>query len=135
MSVGGVQHRWPAFYPPDCPPVDAVAVVLEVFRFVERDPPVAGDFVPWLISGRPVPPQRACEAAGLSVFTELADAARYRRRFRGFRRKRIARGIIQPEHGRTKPTPRPECPSHVTWWVADGVAPEGIFVVIPEKVP
>jgi hypothetical protein len=135
MSAGGAQHRWPAFFPVDCPPADAVAVVREVLRFVEHDPPLADDFQPVLLSGRWFPPQRRCEAAGLSVFTELADAAAYRRRFKGFRRRRVARGTIQPDHGLTEETPSQICPSHVTWWVAEGVAAETLFVIVPEKGP
>jgi hypothetical protein len=65
----------------------------------------------------------------------VADAQRQRRRFKGFRRRQVAKGIIQPEHGVTKPTSRDQFPSHVTWWCAEGVAAETFFAVVPEHSP
>jgi hypothetical protein len=70
-----------------------------VYRFVEHDPPTAADFVPVLLQRPNNWPGRECEAAGLSVLTDLADAARQRRRFKGFRRRKVAGGTIEPEHG------------------------------------
>jgi hypothetical protein len=121
---------WPAFFPPDCPPPDAEAVTRQVLRFVEHDPPQAEDFISLLQSGRSVPHDKRCEAAGLSAFTDEADIASQRRRFKGFRRRSVARGELLAEHGATKPTPRPNFQSHVTWWVGDGVQAETLFVVI-----
>lgn len=73
----------------DCPPADAEAVRREVYRFVDRDPPAASDFVPVLLKRPDIEPGKRCQAAGLSVFTDLADAARQRRRFKGFRRRNV----------------------------------------------
>jgi len=135
MPVDRIQHTWPAFFPPDCPPADAEAVKREVYRFVINDPPAAADFVPLIQLRDDIWPSKLCEAAGLSVFTDLVDAARQRRRFKGFRRRKVARGIIQPEHGVSKSTPRDSFLSHVTWWLADGVAAETLFAVVSEIVP
>src|SRR5260370_39057749 len=75
---------WPAFFPPDCPPPDAEAVTRQVLRFVDHDPPQAEDFLSLLQSGRSVPQNKRCEAAGLSVFTDEAGIVSQRRRFKGF---------------------------------------------------
>ncbi len=133
MPVDGVEYRWPAFFPANCPPPDAVAIVRVVHRFVDHDPPTAADFEPVLLSGRGFTPERTCDAAGLSVFSDPVHAGNYRRRYKGFRRRRLARGTIQKHHGLTKDTPSEICPSHVTWWVPEGIAAEAMFTVILES--
>jgi hypothetical protein len=69
----------------------------------------------------------------LSVFTDPAHAANYRRRYKGFRQRRLARGTIEKHHGLTKLTPSAICPSHITWWVPEGIKPEEMFVVVEEN--
>ncbi len=135
MPADGIKHKWPAFFPPNCPPKDAEAVRRDVYRFVEADPPAGSDFVPVLLLRPEACIGKECECAGLSVFTDIADAARQRRRFKGFRRRKVARGIIEPAHGVSKPTPREHCVSHVTWWVAEGVQAHKLFAVVPENEP
>lgn len=82
---------FPSFFPKDCPPNDAQSSADEFFRLVRAHPPEDNDFrshVELGINGR----FDRCIGSGLSVFTELNDIYKLKRRVKGFEKRRVARG-------------------------------------------
>jgi hypothetical protein len=86
-----------------------------VFRIVKADPLSGDDFRSYhemrIARGDPI------LRCGLSVFRLRSDAEHVSRMFPNLG-KVIARGTLQPEHGKTKQTGRP---THTTWWPYVGV--------------
>jgi hypothetical protein len=127
MSNGG--FSFPAGWPPNCPPDDAVDADIEVYRTVSADPPAATDFLSYHEEGKLVKNrQKICQAHGVSVYGSVEDAIHHRKVF-GWASQRIAKGKLTPDQGRTKPTPG-SLPSHITWWPYDGVNRCQPFVVV-----
>lgn len=110
-SVAGFPPGWPS----ECPPADAKVPDGIFYRLVHRSPPASDDFVSYAEAGKQVPQDLACEARGLSLFTELADARHYLRKFPSLGRG-IAFATLTDQHGKVKATPRKPAPSHSTWW-------------------
>ena len=131
MNVG---MTWPDFFPADCPPSDAEDASGRLYRLIAGEDPEAGDFVPLVVSqpGRTFA-ERQCQACGLSVYREVDDAHRLRRRVPGHRDKRIAVGEFDEEPvGRLRHTPTRHEDSHHTWWVPESVEPSGYFTRVDE---
>ncbi len=118
MSNGGLS--FPAGWPPNCPPNDATDADVVVYRAVEANPPTASDFLSYQEKGKQISPRKVCQAHGLSVHGSKEDAIHYRELF-SWAPRLIAKGKLMPVHGKTKPTPSGNFPSHVTWWPYDGV--------------
>lgn len=121
-SVACFPHDWP----PECPPADAEAPNGVFYRLVHGRPPASEDFVSYAESEKQVPPERACEARGLSLFTELADALHYLQKFPSLGRG-VASAALTDEHGKVKPTPRRPAPSHATWWPFASIPRQSLF--------
>lgn len=107
---------WPEYFPEQCPPAEARVDDLRVFRLVVNRPPTNQDFLPTLIEH----PHRVfnasvlCLACGVSVFKNIEDAKKTRKKFKPLRNKQIAAGVITKEDGCVLET----CAdSHVTWWL------------------
>jgi len=121
---------FPAGWPSDCPPCDALDAKGEVFRLVKNDPPAAEDLRTHNESGkRPKAPP--CLRCGLSVFREMKDAA-HQRLLMPRLGSHIARSVLLPIHGKTKLTHGMQ-PTHTTWWAYDGVVRESLFFVMKEE--
>jgi hypothetical protein len=122
---------WPDHFPDACPPADADAVGT-FYRFVLQDPPIADDFVSlWLKrDGNGIATEVKCKSCGLSLFTDLNDVEKARRKVPAFRPAKVAMGVLSTVEGKIKPTPSMIVKSHHTWWVPKGLAPEPLFKVI-----
>ena len=121
-------------YPPGCPPAVAEPADGVVYRATNHDPPDDEDFLSWEEMGRSPrhsTPKALCQSRGLSVFRSLADARHYLSVFPGVNRF-ISVGVLTPDHGRIKPTPSRDRPTHTTWWCGAGVDRKIGFSVLPE---
>ena len=68
---------------------------------------------------------------GLSVYTDIADIGRLRKRVPAMRRRSLAKGILNPTLGKILHTPSRYEKSHHTWWVPVGAQPRNVFNVVP----
>lgn len=124
---------WPEYYPENCPPAGAEPDQLTVYRLVDNDPPTESDFIPQMVSQ----PHRTfpdpCQASGLSFYTEYEDAKKLFERYpKGFRDKKIARGLTPADCGVLKNTPSKTAPTHITYWMMSGHMIHHKFEVVPE---
>jgi hypothetical protein len=130
-------YRWPEGIPPGCPPPDAQPAAIDAYRLVSKDPPSDTDFV------RPIdkphePAETAeeeCSLYALSVFTDPADVNLAQQFIPGFKKKLVALGHIEPEHGVLRQLPlslkdRPILHSHRDWWVTHGFDAKTTFAVV-----
>lgn len=127
---------WPARFPDDCPPDDAMPAAGIAYRLT-HNPIEPRDF----LSKREIHPEkrfsnptRECLANGLSIFRDIEDAKRLRRRVSYFRNEvsAIAVGHLSHELGVIKRTGPDHRSSHCTWWVPIGVDRAQPFAVIEE---
>ncbi len=125
---------WPAFFPDECPPGDAVPAAGRFLRLVRNNPPEPTDFVALRIEN---PDDRRvadeCQACGLSIVVAMDEIHRLQRRVPSQRTKFIASGVLNHDLGRIKPTPSRMSKSHHTWWLPNGVDPSPHFAVVDEK--
>lgn len=124
---------WPTFFPDQCPPEEARADELLVYRLVANRPPSADDFLPALIEQphRDFELAKLCLACGVSVFKNIEDAKKRRERFKPLRHKYIAVGTIIQKDGLVLET----CAdSHVTWWLQTD-EPHRTFREVNDNVP
>lgn len=107
--------------PVDCPPREAEDKPLEnVYRLCINNPPKASDFLSHVELNKTFPPEKTCMAAGLSIYTELSDAEKSKKRIPAYRKKGyIACGNIIKGVGRVLSTPT-QGNSHHTWWTYRG---------------
>lgn len=114
---------WPAFFPPGCPPSDAVPAEGTVFRLIAGQAAQEVDAQPHRLRFPEKKYRDECQACGLSVYREAEDLQRLKRRVPAHAEKLIARIALEPGMGFLQPTPRKAAPdSHHTWWVPDGLA-------------
>ncbi len=116
--------QWPVTYPPGCPPEDAWPAAGSFFRLVDSDPPTEADFLnhhELLALGRVRSRYWSddCDAAGLSLFSDLDETKQLRQSVGPLRRKLIAAGNVDGP-GRIKHTPSQRSTSHHTWWTPSG---------------
>ena len=116
---------WPAYFPEQCPPLQARIDNIQVYRLVDSTPLTANDFLPTVVEHphRPFPADKLCAACGVSVFRNVQDVMAKRRRFAPLRNKKIARGCITESDGLVLETFEP---THITWWLQT-VAPHANF--------
>ena len=130
-----IAYRWPADFPPDCPPEEALPADGVFYRIVKTDPPGSDDFLSQYQQNRRLSDSNIrrgratqCETMGLSVFADESDAAERIRRYPRIGR-RLARLTLGPASGKILPTPRDDN-SHHTWWLPDGYDATGIATVV-----
>ena len=123
-------QRFPADWPIDCPPGDAVDAAGVVFRIVKHAPPLGEDLASHQESGRLLKAP-ACLRCGLSVFREIRDAVHQRQLIPKLGNL-IAQARLQAEHGKTKLTEGKQ-PTHTTWWTYEGVHRASLFSVLGEE--
>jgi len=116
--------RYPADWPPDCPPSDAVPAFGAAYRIVAGDPPRREDFLTLLEKGTAIA-NHLCMSAGLSLFRRYRDATHCAMKYPHLG-SGIARAVLSSEHGATKPTPRGGN-SHETWWPSSGLDRPALF--------
>ena len=122
--------NFPANWPNDCPPQDAIDADGDVYRIVDNNPPVLADLATHLETGR-LPKALPCMRSGLSVFREIRDAAHQRQLIPKLGRW-IAKGTLKTEQGKTKLTTGKQ-PTHTTWWAYEGVNRAELFAVVSEE--
>jgi hypothetical protein len=128
---------FPDYFPPDCPPDEAVECRGIVYRFVEVDPPAPGDFLNHYERGL-APMAEPCLRCGLSVFLNVEVAVdrwkALRERFPGRKfGNHIAEGHLDPSHGKIVQTGRDR--EHHTWWPYDGIDRREPFRVVRTILP
>ncbi len=117
---------FPADWPSECPPADANGPDGIFYRLVHGVPPASEDFVSYAEAGKQVPAARACEARGLSLFTDISDAFHYLRKFPSLGRG-VASAALTDQHGKVKATPRGPASSHCTWWPFASISRHSLF--------
>jgi len=124
------EREWPEYYPTDCPKPGARNDEIGAYRAIKTDTPAPDDFIPVIILSPERDYKDICEASGLSVFSDVQDLIRKRKRLPGFRKlyKSIAFGTITPDSGLHMSTGKD---SHITWWVYVGFQPHVYFKAIP----
>ena len=135
-SVESACMDWPAHFPDDCPPDDAKPATGAAYRLT-HNPFESRDF--WTKreehpEKRFPDPIRECQANGLSIFRNVEDAKKLRRRVAYFRNNKnaIAVGHLSPELGVTKSTGPDHRSSHCSWWVPVGVDRAQPFTILEE---
>jgi hypothetical protein len=120
---------WPVHFPANCPPNDGANAAGVYYRFVDNNPPVADDFRSYFIMypGREWG-DKLCASCGLSVFQDVAELYRMKKRAKGVRTQHIVRASLNV--GKIKFTPTKSNLSHHTWWVPEGTNVPPMFQVI-----
>lgn len=115
-----------AGYPANCPPPAAVTPNGQaVYRVTSGPPPAAQDFLSYVEMGRRVSGAKSCQARGLSVYTDKADAQNRAKLYGG---TYIAEATLSGTDGLVAPTPNQLTPdSHHTWWPYDGIDRAALF--------
>jgi len=122
--------QWPNYFPSGCPYEDSFLAAGAVYRLINKKAPEERDF----LSYRLLYPDKVfnvpeCIACGLSIYTDVEDIERLKRRVPATRNKRVTVGILHESLGKMKPTGHDEA-SHHTWWVPLGSQPWLLFSVI-----
>ncbi len=117
-------------YPNNCPPSDAKPTANDVaFRFLSKDAASVTDkdFVSYYDMGK----DQSCQARGLSIYTNEEGVAKAIKLIPGFRKRKIAKGVLEEHMGMLKNTPS-TVENHHTWWVALNApkAPESLFDLV-----
>lgn len=132
-AKGGSMHQaWPDHFPDDCPPKTSDSANGRVYRLVGASPPNENDFLSWKQrSPNKDYGVKACQSCGLSVFVDLDHCRRLRRLVPALRKKHIATGELESQHGRIQNTPSNKMKEHYTWWVPEAVEePWQLFQVV-----
>jgi len=120
--------------PPNCPPREAEEASGEVYRLVNKNPPVAKDFLSWYESKPEMTYEdrsKECQAHGLSVYNQKSSILSLLKRIPTLRKnKKVALGRLTPDLGVMLNTPSNEDKLHYTWWVAVGKEPWTVFQVV-----
>lgn len=122
--------KWPDWYPEGCPPEGYTPRELFVYRCAETKPHSNKDFVPHYQREEKDWGKKLFDSCGLSCFTEWKDVVDLKNKLPKF--KCIISGTILKEMGVVAETPSKRRPSHVTWWVYEGVEAHRLFTVCEE---
>lgn len=71
-----------------------------------------------------------CQAGGLSVYRDKADASRVIKRIPRFKKSQPALGVLTPDLGKILSTPSRSSESHHTWWIPMNTVPWTIFQIV-----
>jgi hypothetical protein len=121
--------RFPNFFPPNCPPPEAVPTAQSVFRLVKTNPPHDEDFRPNAVTQTTRTFRDRCKACGLSVFTTLEDILTLRKQIGAFKKWQVAKGDADREDGVALHTPT-SGNSHHSSWLYEGVYVAKKFAVV-----
>ena len=136
-------YIWPAHFPADCPPSDAVAANGIFYRLAKTNPSKPRDFRS-VYEDEPERARKAieegrktkCETMGLSVHADINDAITFARIFRNMG-KNIVRVSLTPDSGVEIHSPSEKSKSHHTWWKPEGFDPisrsQHISAVLSER--
>lgn len=124
---------WSEHFPSNCPPENAESAFGEVYRLINHNLPSPDDFRSWREENRNKQcPEGVteCQACGLSVYTNKADADRVIRRIPRFKRAKPALGLLTAELGVILHTPSRASQSHHTWWTPVDAEPWTVFQIV-----
>ncbi len=129
--------RWPEHYPDQCPPKEAYHHHGELFRFINRNNPVARDFRSYYeLEPQKDWGEKACQARGLSVVKCALGVKEMRASIPALRRKKVSKAIISAECGMLANTPSSTSERHCTWWIPTSlIEPEKMFETANESEP
>ena len=101
MTHSGNNGKWGDHFPASCPPNDARPKNIDpVYRITLHNPPTVEDFLSHKETNRPYPPEKECEACAISVFTDLEQVKKMKKKIPMFRNKGyIVKGKITKETG------------------------------------
>ena len=120
---------FPAYFPENCPPDDAKAEELCVYRYCIGDTVIPEDFLSYY-QMNPKKYKNKILAYGLSVLLNKQDCIKglklpaIKKRYKSF-----ASGMTFINTGWIKRTPNANNPSHCTWWLYEGIDPSTYFVI------
>jgi hypothetical protein len=109
-------RSWRKHVPNDCPPEDAHANQITVYRLINGESPTAHDFLSYKEEGRGFDDE--CIASGLSVYTEMAGIEALKRKIKKLKDRKVIAGTFQSDWGVLKNTPSNLHLSHHTWWLS-----------------
>lgn len=119
--------KFPDYFPPECPPEEAEEREIEVYRLCRKNKVMASDFESFY-QKRPEKFQGMIESYGLSVFPSKKDCEKAQQKSPNLRRFRgCSHGITYKYTGKILNTPNHNNPSHITWWLYEGVEPHTYF--------
>ena len=121
--------KFPVYFPLGCPPKDAVAKELDVYRLCKSDKITPEDFLSFYQTA-PRKYAKLINAYGLSVYPSIEDCYSAMRKAPHLRKKysAVAHGITYTFTGKVLDTPSKNNPNHITWWLYEGVQPHTYFV-------
>jgi hypothetical protein len=127
--------EWPTHFPDCCPPSDAEARKIIVYRFLDDKESSPTDFLTVRqkrLDRCFLEKEVECRACALSVLANREEVVRLQRRVPRWR-KPVAEGLLTDGHGLIKHTPSFNVgKSHHSWWIPKGVEPAEIFYTIIE---
>jgi hypothetical protein len=121
----------PTALPENCPPQDANALPLKVFRLLSTNQIIDGDFRSLIEEGRKrgnATDDQFCMMHGLSVFATQSDAQHHIELFGS--KPFVASADLAVTDGEAKHTASQKFPSHVTWWPDPGLDRKSKFGLI-----
>ena len=122
MATRPQAHRFPDWFPPDCPSPAAEDARGEVYRFASNDPLTADDFRSHHELGL-APRTQKCRRCSLSVYRTIESARKKLRELRARSPARFGRylaiGTLSAELGKLMQAGVD--PDHLEWWAYEGV--------------
>ncbi|MED5098671.1 hypothetical protein P9858_00875 [Niallia circulans] len=111
-------NKYKEHVPENCPPNTAKDNAFDqVFRLCLNNPPNSDDFLSHVELKKRFPPEKTCNAAGISIHTNIEDSERLRRFIPAYRKKGyVSKGQIPQGFGKTLATPT-NGDTHHTFWV------------------
>ncbi len=124
-----MEYKFPEHYPKQCPPFNARAVEITLYRMVKNNPLTTKDFLCHRLLYPNIEFSDPCEACGLSTYSSIDGAYKLQQTVPKFKKYKIAYGNIKPDNGPILETSSRDNPHHVTWWVALGIDAKSLFCV------
>lgn len=118
--------------PENCPPEDAVPADGVFYRLIAKESLDARAFLSkHELLEKPAVPCSACEWGGVSLQRKQSEAEYLSKKGRGrLRGAQVARGVLTPQHGVTKQTPRSPSSTHTTYWPFADAEPWLVFEIV-----
>lgn len=122
-------NNWPEHYPKQCPPESAYVYDGILYRFINRNNPIAKDFKSYYeLEPTKDWGAQACQARGLSVLKGLTGVYEMRDAIPALRRKKVSSAKVSHIHGLLADTPSTSSKRHCTWWISSALSnPEDLF--------
>lgn len=105
---------FPGNWPQNCPPEEADDASGIYYRVGKNNPPTTDDFKSHVEMNKKSRGDE-CIRNGLSVFSKQEEARHLIQIF-PMLGNHVYQGELKPKHGKIKPTPSHQNPSHTTWW-------------------